>query len=121
MPNNKKFLNFFITIFILLNIFVYIYLNSTNLILISSTAMLTIIRIFFSDYIYPLNIFWYQIGFFLSRFISPIIITIIYFGLITPIALLMRIFNFDPLINGDAMPNSTWIQQNKKINFKNQF
>jgi hypothetical protein len=121
MPNNKKFLNFFLSLTILLNIFFYFYLNSINLILISFTAILVLSRIFFSNYIYPLNIFWYRIGFFLSRFVSPIILGIIYFSLITPIALLMRIFRFDPLKNGDVMLNSTWITQDKKINFKDQF
>tara|TARA_B110000503_G_C7168281_1_gene422986 strand:- start:1115 stop:1480 length:366 start_codon:yes stop_codon:yes gene_type:complete len=121
MPNNKKFLNFFLTLFVLLNIFIFFYFNSINLYLILLSVTLIIIRFIFLDYIYPINIFWYKIGFFLSKFTSPIILGLIYFILITPIAIFMRIINFDPLKNGKTILNSAWVKQNKKIDFKRQF
>ncbi len=41
----------------------------------------------------PLNQLWFRLGLLLGRIVSPIVLGIIYFLWITPIALVMRLFN----------------------------
>ena len=45
----------------------------------------------------PLNKIWFKFGIYLGKIVSPIIMAIIFFGVVTPIGILMRIFNKDLL------------------------
>ena len=70
----------------------------------------------------PLNKAWFRFGVFLGNFVSPIIMGIIFFLVVTPIGLLMKLLGKD-LINLKKNNEKTyWIQRNKiKSSMKNQF
>ena len=70
----------------------------------------------------PLNKLWFKFGIFLGNFISPIIMGIIFFFVVTPTGLIMRLFKKD-LINLKKNNNkSYWIEKKSiKSNMKNQF
>ena len=84
--------------------------------------ILTVLR---SDLLLPLNKLWMRLGLVLGLIISPIVLGIIYFGLFTPIALLMRLFSRDELRLKLLPRSSFWrIRKNSKQiveSFKNQF
>jgi hypothetical protein len=50
-----------------------------------------------SDALLPLNKLWMRFGLLLSMIVSPIVLGVIFFGLFTPYALIMRIFGRDEL------------------------
>ena len=66
---------------------------------------------------------WEKFGVLLGKFISPIVLTLIYAVTILPVNLLLRIFSIDLLgkkINKKV--NSYWVKRSdEKINFRNQF
>ena len=70
----------------------------------------------------PLNKAWFIFGIFLGNFISPIIMGIIFFLVVTPTGLLMKLFRKD-LINLKKNDNKTyWIEKKDiKSSMKNQF
>ena len=70
----------------------------------------------------PLNKLWFKFGIFLGKIISPIIMGIIFFLVVTPIGLLMRLLGKD-LINLKYNNNkSYWIEKKgPKSKMKNQF
>ena len=70
----------------------------------------------------PLNKLWFKFGIFLGRIISPLVMGIIFFLVVTPIGLLMRLLNKD-LLNLKFNNNSTyWIEKiEPKSKMKNQF
>ena len=70
----------------------------------------------------PLNILWLKFGIFLGKIISPLVMGIIFFLVVTPIGLLMRLLKND-LLNLKFNNNSTyWIEKNEpKSKMKNQF
>ena len=70
----------------------------------------------------PLNKLWFKFGIFLGNFISPIIMGIIFFFVVTPTGLIMRLFKKD-LINLKKNNNKTyWIEKKSiKSSMKNQF
>ena len=70
----------------------------------------------------PLNKLWFKFGIFLGKIISPLVMGIIFFLIVTPIGLLMRLLNKD-LLNLKRKKNKTyWIERNKsKSDMKNQF
>ena len=70
----------------------------------------------------PFNKLWFKFGIFLGKIISPLVMGIIFFLVVTPIGLLMRLFNKD-LLNLRFNNNSSyWIEKTEpKSKMKNQF
>ena len=70
----------------------------------------------------PLNKLWFKVGIFLGQIISPLVTGIIFFFVVTPIGILMRLLNKD-LLNLKFNNNSSyWIKKNgPKSKMKNQF
>ena len=60
----------------------------------------------------PLNKLWFSFGLLLGRFISPIIMGVIFFGLVTPIGLLLRVFRKDILKLKLNNKNTYWDKKN---------
>ena len=70
----------------------------------------------------PLNKLWFKFGIFLGKLISPLIIGIIFFLVVTPIGLIMRLFGKDVLNLKYNKNHSYWIEKNgPKSKMKNQF
>ena len=70
----------------------------------------------------PFNKLWFKFGIFLGKIISPLVMSIIFFLVVTPIGLLMRLFNKD-LLNLKFNNNSSyWIEKTEpKSKMNNQF
>ena len=70
----------------------------------------------------PLNRLWFKFGIFLGKIVSPPVMGLIFFVVVTPIGILMRFLNKD-LLNLKFNKNSTyWIEKNgPKSKMKNQF
>jgi hypothetical protein len=65
-----------------------------------------------------------QFGLLLSKIVSPIVFGIIFFGLFTPIAILMRLWGRDELRLKFKRKTSHWISRSEPIqadSFKQQF
>ena len=75
-----------------------------------------------SNLLNPLNRLWFKFGLILGRIISPIIMGLIFFLIVTPIGVFMRLLNKD-LLNLKMSKNSTyWIKKSgPKSKMKNQF
>ena len=71
----------------------------------------------------PLNLIWFKFGLFLGKFISPIVMGIVYFIIVFPTFLLLKIFKRNYLnINYDRNKNSYWINvRDKSSTMKDQF
>ena len=70
----------------------------------------------------PLNKLWFKFGIFLGKIISPLVMGVIFFLVVTPIALLMRLLNKDLLNLKFNSSSSYWIEKTEpKSKMKNQF
>ncbi len=71
----------------------------------------------------PLLKIWLKFGIFLGNIISPIVLGIIFFGLVTPTSILMKIFKKDHLRLKKENVNTYWIKKddNQNQSMKNQF
>lgn len=70
----------------------------------------------------PLNKLWFKFGLFLGRIFSPIIMSFIFFFVVTPIAILMRLFKKDLLNLKFNNSDTYWIKKNEpKSKMKDQF
>ena len=71
----------------------------------------------------PLNKLWIKFGIFLGAIVSPVIMGIVYFLVVTPIGLFMRLLGKD-LLKKDKVKNVStyWIKRDKqKSTMKKQF
>ena len=86
------------------------------------SAIFLVLGLLNSKVLTPLNKAWFRFGIFLGNFIAPIVMAIVYFLVVTPIGILMKIVKKD-LINLKKNNNkSYWIEKNEiKSSMKNQF
>ena len=86
------------------------------------SAIFLVLGLLNSKVLTPLNKAWFRFGIFLGNFIAPIVMAIIYFLVVTPIGILMKIVKKD-LINLKKNTNKTyWIEKKEiKSSMKNQF
>ena len=62
------------------------------------------------DWLTPFNRAWFHVGQFLHRVTSPVAMAAIYFAVVTPTGLLMRMLGKDPLrLRRDPQASSYWI------------
>ena len=81
-----------------------------------------ILGIFNSKLLSPLNKIWFKFGILLGRIISPIIMGIIFFIVVTPTAIILKIFKKDVLSLKKSNSNSYWKKKaDYKTSMKNQF
>ena len=70
----------------------------------------------------PLNRLWFKFGLLLGRFISPLIMGIIFFVVVTPIGIIMRLLKKDLLNLKYNKKETYWIDKSgPKSKMKNQF
>ena len=78
--------------------------------------------IFNSKLLTPLNSLWMKFGLLLGKVISPAVMAVIFFGVVTPTGLIMRIFGKDILKLNKNNNNSYWEDKdNSNNNMNNQF
>ena len=81
-----------------------------------------ILGILNSNILSPLNKAWFKFGLFLGKIVSPIVMGIIFFAVVTPIALILKIMGKDLLNLKKSKINSYWIAKTgPKSKMKNQF
>ena len=87
-------------------------------------GILLIITIINADILFPLNKLWMKFGILLGMVFGPIVMGIIFFGIFTPIAVLMRFSGRDELRLRLKKQKTYWINRqtlNKIDCFKKQF
>ena len=127
LPSNRKFGFFFITVSALLG--AYFLKEESNWIayvMFAITMLFLLATLIKSDALLPLNKLWMQLGLLLGMIVSPIILGIIFFGLFTPMSLLMKLFKRDELrLKLVADRNSHWKKRDaddaQTNTFKHQF
>ena len=125
LPSNRKFGFFFAFIFGLAAL--YFYVNASMSWAYSMafvSAVFLFVTIIKADVLLPLNKLWMRFGLLLGMIVSPIVLGVIFFGMFTPIAVLMRMSGRDELRLKFNNKASHWISRGEPIkseSFKQQF
>ncbi len=81
-----------------------------------------ILGIFNSNLLTSMNKLWMKFGLLLGKIVSPVVMAVIYFGVVTPTGLIMRILGKDILKLNKKNYNSYWQEKdNSNNNMNNQF
>ena len=98
MPSNYKFGWFFSFVFTAIG--TYFLLNGSSYMSVSCfgvAGVLCIVTVVKAELLLPLNKAWMALGLLIAMVVSPIVLGVIFFGLFTPIALVMRLSGRDEL------------------------
>ena len=122
LPSNRQFGFVFFTLFMIIALWPL--LNGKEIRVWSAiiSIIFFILGITNSKTLTPLNKIWFKFGILLGRIISPLVMGLIFFFVITPIGLLMKILKNDILNLKFNKKKSYWIERNgPKSKMKNQF
>lgn len=91
----------------------------------SFSAIIFLITISSPSFLIPVNRAWIGLGEIMGRIVSPLVLGILFFALITPVAIITRIFGRDELRLSRSDVNSYWRDRDPPStdgeSFKNQF
>ena len=120
--SNRNFGVVFFVVFLLIGLWPILKGNEIRIWSIVISLIFLILGILNSKTLTPFNKVWFRFGIFLGNFISPIIMGIVFFLVVTPTGLIMKLFRKD-LINLRKNNSSTyWIEKKDiKSSMKNQF
>ena len=120
--SNRSFGIVFFVVFLIIAIYPLIKGNELRLWSLIISIVFLFLGLVNSKILNPLNKLWFKFGIFLGKIISPLVMCIIFFLVVTPIGLLMRFLNKD-LLNLRFNNNSSyWIEKTEpKSKMKNQF
>ena len=120
--SNKSFGIVFFVVFLLISLYPLINNEDIRIWSLVVSLIFLVLGILNSNLLLPLNKIWFKFGIFLGKIISPIIMGIIFFLVVTPIGLIMRLFGKDVLNLKYNDYKSYWIKKTgPKNKMKNQF
>ena len=120
--SNRSFGIVFFIVFLLISIYPLINNESIRIWSLVVSLIFLVLGIINSNLLLPLNKLWFKFGIFLGKIISPIIMGIIFFLVVTPIGLIMKLLGKDVLNLKYNDYRSYWIEKNgPKSKMKNQF
>ena len=122
LPSNKNFGIVFSIFFFLIFIYYFLQYEIFNFFILILSLIFFSLGIVNSKILSPLNYIWFRIGLILGKIISPIILAIIFFIVVTPVGLIMRLFGKDLLNLKYNKKETYWIKNtDPKSKMKNQF
>ena len=122
LGSNKSFGIVFFIVFLIVSLWPLLSSNEIRIwSLIISIIFLTL-GLINSKTLTPLNKLWFKFGIFLGNIIAPIVMGIIYFLIVTPIALFLKVINKDVLSLKKTKKVSYWKNKEKyNSSMRNQF
>jgi polyferredoxin len=122
ISSNKSFGIVFFIVFLIVSI--YPIFNSGDLRIWSLIISITflILGLLNSSILSPLNKLWFKFGILLGSIISPIVMGIVFFGVVTPTSIIMKIFRKNLLGLKKNNKKTYWVEKPLiKSKMKNQF
>ena len=120
--SNRSFGIVFFAVFLIIAIYPLINSGELRLWSLIISIIFLVLGLVNSKILNPLNKFWFKFGIFLGKIISPLVMGIIFFLVVTPIGLLMRLLNKDLLNLKFNNSHSYWIEKTEpRSKMKNQF
>ena len=120
--SNRSFGVVFFVVFLLIALYPLINNGEIRIWSLITSIIFLILGLLNSKFLNPLNKLWFKFGIVLGKIISPLIMGIIFFLVVTPTGLIMRLLRKDILSLKYNQNSSYWIEKNgPKSKMKNQF
>ena len=120
--SNKSFGIVFFIVFLIISVYPLFFDGNIRIWSLIVSLLFLVLGLINSRILTPLNRLWFKFGMFLGKFISPIIMGIVFFIVVTPTGLIMRAFKKDLLNLKKKDTKSYWIKRDKfNSDMRNQF
>ena len=120
--SNKSFGIVFSIVFLVIAFWPMLNGNEINYWSLAISIVFLILGLINSKILTPLNKIWYKFGILLGNVIAPIVMGIIFFLIVTPTSIIMKILGKDLLNLKKNNNNSYWIEKsNQNSKMKNQY
>ena len=120
--SNKSFGIVFFILFLLVALYLIIHGGEIRIWSLILSFIFICLALLNSKILTPLNRLWVKFGIFLGKIVSPLIMGIIFFLVVTPIGFIMRMLSKDILNLKYNTNRSYWIEKKEpKSKMKNQF
>ena len=122
VSSNKSFGIVFSIFFLFISIFLFLNEYPTYYWSLFVSFIFLVLGLMNSKILSPLNLLWFKFGILLGRIISPVVMGIIFFLVVTPISIILKIFGKD-VLNLKFNNNKTYwiVKDGPKSNMKKQF
>ena len=122
ISSNRSFGVVFFVVFLLIALYPVINNEEIRVWSLIVSVIFLVLGLLNSKILNPLNQIWFKFGILLGRIISPLIMAIIFFFVVTPIGLIMRTLGKDILNLRYNTKKTYWIEKTgPKSKMKNQF
>ncbi len=122
ISSNRSFGIVFFIVFLLIALYPLLKGSDLRIWSLVISFIFLILGLINSKILTPLNRLWFKFGLLLGRFISPLIMGIIFFIVVTPIGIIMRLLKKDLLNLKYNKKETYWIDKTgPKSKMKNQF
>jgi len=123
ISSNRSFGFLFFVVFIIISLWPLKSQGDLRIWALVLSLIFLILGILNSRFLTPLNKLWFKFGIFLGFIVSPIVMGIVFFIVVTPVGLIMRFLGKDLLrINKNKTISTYWINcDRQKKTMKKQF
>ena len=121
--SNKSFGSLFFIVFLILGLWPLKNGESLNFYFIIASVVFLILGLLDSKLLTPLNKSWIKLGEILGIIIAPIVMALVYFAILTPVSIIVRVFGKDLLgLKFLKEKDTYWIKRKKILgSMKKQF
>ena len=113
--SNRSFGIVFFVVFLLIGLYPILKGNDVRYWSLIVSLVFLILGIINSKILSPLNKLWFKFGIFLGRIVSPLVMGIIFFAVVTPIALIMKLLRKDVLNLKKNNKKSYWLRPEPEL------
>jgi len=122
ISSNRSFGIVFFIFFLIVSLYPMLNENEIRLWALIISVIFLVLGLINSIILTPLNKSWYKFGILLGKIVSPIVMGVVFFLVVTPISLIMKLFGKDILNIKKNKKQTYWIEKTgPKSKMKNQF
>jgi hypothetical protein len=122
LPSNRNFGIIFSIFFFIISLWPLLNSNNIRIWALAISLIFLSLALLNSKLLTPLNRLWMKFGLIIGSIISPIVMGIIYFGVVTPTGFILRLFKKDVLNLKFNKDKTYWVKKdNSNNNMNNQF
>ncbi len=122
LPTNRNFGIVFTIVFLIISFWPLLKNGDIRYWSLIISFIFFVLALMNSKILTPLNKVWMKFGLILGKIVSPLVMGLIFFFVVTPTGIIMRLLGKDILNLKKNSKNTYWLKKdNKNNNMKNQF
>ena len=122
LPSNRNFGIVFFIVFLIISLWPLLNQSEIRIWSLILSTIFLILGLINSNLLSPLNKAWFKFGIILGNFVAPIVMGVVFFFVVTPTGIIMRLLGKDLLNLKKNTKETYWVKKdNSNNNLKNQF